>query len=310
MSPNYYLNFIRKNLELSKDYFSHKILNSFTQYETRLLEQAFKNFIKPELNGEGAITFPVNWDPFSNRKSLLGSRAFKAITKKGLIYEFASINSGSLILGVSRKTIETLMNFSNNYIFCPSIGLYCKFIEEGLPLKENSASPYNNPYLRSDFEGVDYNSLPLEVIVAFNRNLEIVGKFQNSKEAANQCGLINYYRVSRHINKNFVKAKIKNKEMEVLFAQNPLSKGSSRKVVMENFISGTFLLFPSFNELVRYFELDPIKQGGNSTIRQCLIKGTTYKNSYKFYYLKDFYTQAKNSEGIIPIPYDEYKSFV
>jgi hypothetical protein len=56
VSPNYYLNFIRDNLELSKDYLTYRILTSFTQYETRLLEQSFKSFIKPALNGEGDVT--------------------------------------------------------------------------------------------------------------------------------------------------------------------------------------------------------------------------------------------------------------
>jgi hypothetical protein len=62
-----------------------------------------------------------------------------------------------------------------------------------------------------------------------------------------------------------------------------MSKGHSKKVVMVNLITGTSLLFPSFNELLRYLGIDPKTQGGNSLIRQCLMKGTTYKDSYKIY---------------------------
>jgi hypothetical protein len=51
VSSNYYIKFIRDSMELSKDYLTYWILTSFTQYETRLLEQTLKYFIKPELNG-------------------------------------------------------------------------------------------------------------------------------------------------------------------------------------------------------------------------------------------------------------------
>ena len=59
--PNYHILFIIGNLEPSRDYLTYKILISFTQYRTRLLEQSLKSFIKPELNGEGDITLLVNW---------------------------------------------------------------------------------------------------------------------------------------------------------------------------------------------------------------------------------------------------------
>lgn len=89
--------------------------------------------------------------------------------------------------------------------------------------------------------------------------------------------------------------------MELLFAQNPLSKGSSKKVVLVNLNTNTSLLFPSFNHLVRYFGLDPKTQEGNSPMRQCLIKGMIFKESYKLFDLLDY-------KGPIPIPYDEDKS--
>ena len=43
VSPNYYIEFIRNNMELSKDYLTYRILTSYTQYETRLLEQSLKS---------------------------------------------------------------------------------------------------------------------------------------------------------------------------------------------------------------------------------------------------------------------------
>ena len=46
---------------------------------------------------------------------------------------------------------------------------------------------------------------------------------------------------------------IAGKLMELLFAQDPLSKGSSKKVVLVNLNTNTSLLFQSFNQLLRYF---------------------------------------------------------
>lgn len=133
------------------------------------------------------------------------------------------------------------------------------------------------------------------------KKLKVIAEFDSSKQAAAECGLGSYYRVSRHINKIYLKVKYAGKRMELLFAQNPLSKGSSKKVVLVNLNTNTSLLFPSFNDLVRYFGLNPKTQGGKSPLRQCLIKGTIFKERYKLFYLLDY-------KGPSPIPYDEDKS--
>jgi hypothetical protein len=86
--------------------------------------------------------------------------------------------------------------------------------------------------------------------------------------------------------------------MELLFAQNLLCKGSAKKVVLLNLNTYSSLLFSSFNQLVRFFDLDPKNQGGNSFLRQSLIKGIVYKETYKIYYLENY-------KGPNPIPYYE-----
>lgn len=126
----------------------------------------------------------------------------------------------------------------------------------------------------------------------------MIAEFESSKKAAADCGLVNYYRVSRHINKMFTKVTYKGKEIELLFAQNPLSKGSSKKVVLLNIETNNSLLFSSFNELLRYFKLDPQTQGGNSHLRQCLIKGLTYKECFRIFYLEDYKGPSPISYGV------------
>ena len=56
------------------------MLQTFTQYEVRIYEQALKKFVKPKLNGEGNITFTLNWDFKDIQPSLLGRIFFNCIT--------------------------------------------------------------------------------------------------------------------------------------------------------------------------------------------------------------------------------------
>lgn len=86
--------------------------------------------------------------------------------------------------------------------------------------------------------------------------------------------------------------------MDLFFSNFPLCYGSSNKIVLLNIKTNYSVLCLSFNNLVRYFELDPKTQGGNSSLRQCLIKGIVYKEIYKIIYLENY-------EGPNPLPYNE-----
>ena len=210
------------------------------------------------------------------------------------MYEFTSINNGKNVLGVSRKTIETIINYPNNYTYCSGISMECRFYEDGKPLKESS--PYVNPYLRPDIKGLDFYSLPPRKILALDRSFYVIAEFINSKEAALNCGLVHYYNVSRHINKMFINVIYNGKAMELLFAQNPLSKGGRKKVVLVNLDTNTPLLFKSIYDLTRYFGLDPKIQGGGSYLNKCILNQMVYRNSYRIYYLEEY-------KGPTPVPF-------
>lgn len=143
-STNYFQKFILNNLEYTNDYKVFRVLQTFTQYELRIYEQALKKFVKPKLNGEGNITFTLNWDYKDIRPSLLGERPLICITESGRIIKFSSLNSASDVLGISRKTITTLMNYPNKFSYSSNIGEKCRFLEPHLPLKYDS--PYVNTY--------------------------------------------------------------------------------------------------------------------------------------------------------------------
>lgn len=115
-TPNYYLDFIKDNLNYASDYQVFRVLQTYTQYEARIYEQALQAFCKPKLNGAGDVVFNNTWDPKDVRPSKLGKRPFIAITESGRSVEFLSINAATDILGISRKTIATVLNYPNIYV--------------------------------------------------------------------------------------------------------------------------------------------------------------------------------------------------
>lgn len=81
------------------------------------------------------------------------------------------MNSASQVLGISRKTIDVVMNYREHYVNCPGIEERCMLYEPHMPTKVGS--PYANPYLRPKLEGIDYSQLPHGKILAFTENYEL-----------------------------------------------------------------------------------------------------------------------------------------
>lgn len=177
-TTNYFQKFIQNNLEYTNDYKVFRVLQTFTHYEVRIYEQALKRYVKPQLNGEGYITFTLDWDYKDIRPSLLGERPFNCITESGKVIEFTSLNSASDVLGISRKTITTLMNYPNSFSYSSNIGEKCRFLEPHLPLKYDS--PYVNPYNKPTIQGIDYDKLPLDKVFAFTEAFELYDTYSSS----------------------------------------------------------------------------------------------------------------------------------
>jgi len=85
----------------------------------------------------------------------------------------------------------------------------------------------------------------------------------------------------------FIKVTYAGKLMELLFKKILYVK-EIKKVGLVDLNTNASLLFLSFNHLVWYFGLNLKTQGGNSPLRQCLIKKTLYNGCYKLYYLEDY----------------------
>lgn len=125
--PNYYLEFIKEHLDYTNDYPVFRVLQTFTQYEARIFEQAIQSYLQPKLNGPGDVTFTTVWNANDIRPSLLGERSFIAVTERGKEIQFSSMSSAVNVLGTSRKTIMTVINYHDSYVDCPSINARARF---------------------------------------------------------------------------------------------------------------------------------------------------------------------------------------
>lgn len=282
ISSNYYVDFVNKNPQYSNDVLVFRVLDSFTKYSVRILEQAIISFIKPKLNRKQDVSFPVNWSTLSTPTK--GSRPVKAITLQGDIFDFTSVNKCATLLGISRKTIETIVNYPERFTYCKGINEYCRFLEDDLPLK--IGNPYKSPYIREDVKGIDYNSLPLGKVVAQDKNLKEYAIFDSCTHAAKFCGFDNkYYQISRNINKSYVKVSIDGINTELLFVQNPLSKGTTKAVVRKDIITLELLLYSSVNDCVRALDT---KIYATDFIKKYIKTGAIFENKYIFTYLSEY----------------------
>lgn len=285
-TPNYYLDFVKRNLEYTSDYRIFRVLQTFTQYQARIYEQAIQSYLIPKLNGPGDVTFTIEWNPGEIRPSLLGERPFIAITDDGRELKFDSINSASDILGTSRKTISTVINYKDVFVSCPSLKVKARFVEPLAVLKEGS--PYKNPYLLPDLvvSEINYDSLPLKGIHAFNENFEFYKEFDSSVDAAEQCGFGDkYYKVSRYINKRFIICVIGGVSIKLLFAQNPRIKGGRKWVSCLNLDTKKATQYKSINDCIKGLGLD--SSHASKIIKNYIKPGKAYLGKYIITYITD-----------------------
>lgn len=177
------------------------------------------------------------------------------------------------------------MNYPDAYVQCPNIGVKARFLEPNMPL--NTGNPYASPYLQPDHLGVDYTTLPLQGVHAFNENYELTRTFDSSSDAALQCGFGDkYYHISRYINKRFITCVLGGVTVKLLFAQNPLVKGGRKAVSCLNIKTNEVANYKSVNACMRGIGLSDKQASG--VISDYIKPGKVYScasGTYKITYL-------------------------
>lgn len=214
---------------------------------------------------------------------MLGERPFIAITEDGQELKFDSMNSASSILGTSRKTISTVINHKDAFVNCPNLNVKAKFVEPFATIKEGS--PYKNPYQVPDLvvSEIDFDSLPLKGIHAYDENYRFYKEFDSSTDAAEQCGFGDkYYKVSRYINKRFITCVIGGVSIKLFFAQNPRVKGGRKQVSCLDLNTKKVTQYKSVNACVVGIGLD-VSQSSN-IIKNYIRTGRAYLGKYVITY--------------------------
>lgn len=100
--------------------------------------------------------------------------------------------------------------------------------------------------------------------------------------AAIKCGLDKYYKVSRYINNRFIDCVIEGKNLKLLFAQNPLSKGNKKSVLCTDITTNTSVKYDSVNDCTRALGM-PTEFSSN-LIKNYIKKGKVFQNKYLIIY--------------------------
>jgi len=161
----------------------YRILTCFSQYEVRLFEQAIQSYVNPSLN-YGSVTFPVNWDPADLR--LISNEIRPFIVDTGdKTFTIPSIIEGERTLGISRKTIGTLLN-DDKSVYCPNIKSSATFYEE------NHSISSQDPYLKQIPDivtPINTSNLPPRIIAAYDSSFNFIKSFSSATEAAQYYGM-------------------------------------------------------------------------------------------------------------------------
>lgn len=282
-TPDHFVDFVSGNLDYAGDTNLWRALLLFTQYEARIYEQAVQEWLKPSLNGLGDVTFTSKWDPEDVRPSNLGEKPFTVISEDGSeSFEVPSINVASEILGTSRKTISTVMNYPDAFVDCPNIGGKFRFLQPHMPLKDGS--PYTSPLDRVSIEGFDFTTIPQGRIHALTEDFRFHSDYGSSREAAEALDLGGYHNVSRYINNKFKACVIGGVSIKLLFAQNPLSKGRTRSVLCLDTTTKTTNTYASVNECTKALR-QPISFA-TTLIKKYIKPGKLYQGKYLISYVK------------------------
>jgi hypothetical protein len=245
-TPDHYLKFVQANLDYPVDTKLRRSLLLFTQYEARINEQAVQTWLSPSLNGPGNVSFTTQWGLNYIFPSEVG-RSFIVYPADGSSsFTVPSFTAGTELLGVSRKTISTVINYRDTFVNCPGIGISCRFSEPDMPILEGN--PYPNVYNLPIIEGFDFSTFPMGRVYALTEDFNIHADFPNSRAAAKAFNLGDYYNVSRYINNKFIVCVVSGVTLKLLFAQNPLSKGRTKPVSCLDITTNTTTFFTSVNK--------------------------------------------------------------
>jgi hypothetical protein len=203
-TPNYLNKFEKEYPDINLDAKSIFILNCFSEFHVKLIEQSMISFFKPSINdvntpvsfsfsGINIETYqPSIWD---------SSHPITVYNESGEIYNrYSSINKASVALGVPKFTITYHRNIDNRFIYCSNPKLLLRIVDETFS-SISKLSPISSHLKLNEVKGIDLSNIPeneIQARLVDSKDL-IFETFSSASEFAKKYGL-NPWQAYRYLN--------------------------------------------------------------------------------------------------------------
>lgn len=203
--PNYLNLFTKYYPECKLDVKSMFILNCFSEYHVRLLEQSIISHLKPEINDINtsvSYTFgSINIETY-NPKIWSNSHFISVYDKEGKLYnKYSSINKAKIALGLTEFEIHWLRsrNRENHFLLCPNPNLELRIVDETLKSISTSA-PLSSFQKLIPITGINLDEIPYGLIYVYLDDKETLYEIFNSSSEFASAHNINPWQAYRYIN--------------------------------------------------------------------------------------------------------------
>lgn len=223
--PNYLNLFTKYYPEYQLDAKSMFILNCFSEYHVKLLEQSIISHLKPEINDIStsvSYTFGSIDIETYNPKIWSKSHFISVYDKEGKLYnKYSSINKAKIALGLTDFDIHWHRNRENHFLLCPNPNLELKIVDETLKSISTSA-PLSSFQKLIPITGINLDEIPYGLIYVYLDDKETLYEIFNSSSEFASALNINPWQAYRYI--NLVRRRaipIKKGALSVFLCSNP-----------------------------------------------------------------------------------------
>jgi len=151
---------------------------------------------------------------------------------------------------IHTRAIVNIINYKGYVRFSPALEDYLSFIDHKREMK--IGSPHTLSHLEV-MKGVDYESIPVGKIHAFNEDLEFYKEYSGGQVAGKDCG-VSKKTVLRNINKILTNCVIAGVNVKLFFARNtsvPASPTQPTPIILKDVLNNKAFYYGSIQEGMR-----------------------------------------------------------
>lgn len=169
----------------NKAYF---ILNSYSEFYIRTLEQSMISFYKPIINDNRLVNYSFSSIYIRGYKGNTKTKV-EAFTEDGSLFNsYHSYQSACDQLGITKSMLEYNLNVLSNYVFSPVANQKLQLISRNKEIKLTAR--VHKSSLIEEIKGIDLNSLESGYFYLFLQDKKtVIGKFTTMAELIEKTGI-------------------------------------------------------------------------------------------------------------------------